>query len=318
MIAQNNYNYLSKKYKKDDIIGLEDLEKVHRKYYERKLESIANTIVDVFSLNPFESLHEEDPLVLKALKITNPNFNPTEYSIYTEDQLMGITNSAKGKYFELLVAKRLNDGEQVGEIFLRNGEKAVLADSLTQKGWDLQIIDEFGEPNEYLQLKATDQLNYIKATIDRYPSIKILTTEEITNHLDEKLLLASGVSNEEITKTVMDSINDDTSFVDEFDLHFNPLITVGFILATQGYKLVLHNTVFDDKFLNDTSKKLKKSLIATCIGAGIYPFTGGLTSMLMTIGIRTYYEEKEKFTEFSKNMKSYTQEFIDFQDNKDI
>ena len=222
MIAKNNYSYLSKKYKRDNIIGLEDLEGVYRKYNKRKIETLSSTIVDAISLNPFVSVREQDPLVIEALKITNPNFNPAEYTNYTEEQLMGILNSVKGKYFELVVAERLNNGEQVGEIFLRNGEKAIIADSLTQPGWDLQIVNELGEPIEYLQLKATDQLNYIKTTIDKYPSIKILTTEEITKHLDEKLILASDMSNEEITKMVNDNINTNNDFIDEFDLHFKP------------------------------------------------------------------------------------------------
>lgn len=318
MVVQNNYRHLSKKYKKKQIIGIQELDEIHKKYYQRKVETIANTIIDVISLKPFKDMYTEDPLVLTAMKITNPNFNPTEYLNYTENELMGVVNSTKGKYFELLVAKRLNEGEQIGDIFLKNGERAILADSLTQPGWDLQIVDRTGEPIEYLQLKATDQLNYIKATIDKYPSIKILTTEEITNQLDEKLLLASKMSNEEITKTVMDNINTDTSFIDEFDLHFNPLITIGFILATQGYRLTLNNTVFDDKFLDDTSKKLKTSLIATFIGAGIYPFVGGLTATLMTIGVRTYYEEKGKFNTFLKDMRTYTQDFVDFKNYKSI
>lgn len=97
---------------------------------------------------------EIDPLALKAIQDTNPNFNPDKLDDYSNEELMGIVNSAKGKYFEYLVVEKLNAGETVGDVTLPDGYRAALAGSINQPGWDLRILDESGRTAELLQLKA--------------------------------------------------------------------------------------------------------------------------------------------------------------------
>ena len=80
------------------------------------------------------------PLALKALHDTNPNFDPDMVGSYSDNEWMGIVNTAKGKYFEYLVADRLNHGETVGDLTLPDGYRAHLADSMNQPGWDMQIV----------------------------------------------------------------------------------------------------------------------------------------------------------------------------------
>ena len=82
----------------------------------------------------------------------------------TSDGLVfdGHLGNIKGSYFEGLVADRLNSGEEVGELQLGEGQTAVLADSTTQPGWDMQILNADGEEAETLQDddKATESKAY--------------------------------------------------------------------------------------------------------------------------------------------------------------
>jgi hypothetical protein len=62
-----------------------------------------------------------DELALQAIRETNPSFDPSMLDDYSSQEWTGITNAAKGKYFEYLVAERLNAGEAVGDLYLHPG-----------------------------------------------------------------------------------------------------------------------------------------------------------------------------------------------------
>ena len=59
------------------------------------------------------------------------------------------------------------------------GQIASIAGSPTQAGWDLQISDRDGELLERIQLKATEDMGYIKDALERYPDIRIAAPAEI-------------------------------------------------------------------------------------------------------------------------------------------
>lgn len=137
-----------------------------------------------------------DPLLLKAVYDTNPSLKETYFFGLEGDALQGAVNTAKGKYFEYLVVERLNAGEQVGPLVLADGFRAELAESFTQPGWDLRIVDAHGATAEYLQLKATDSVGYVRDALERYPDFQILATHDVAH---SGLVLDSGLSNEELT-----------------------------------------------------------------------------------------------------------------------
>ena len=91
----------------------------------------------------------------------------------------GQLNNIKGKYFEMLVRDRLNDGEALGELLLEPGQTARLATSVSEKGWDLEVIDQNGESVELLQLKATESMSYVKGTLEKYPDYRIVVPSEM-------------------------------------------------------------------------------------------------------------------------------------------
>ena len=88
-------------------------------------------------------------------------------------QLNGFASLLKGKLFELRYAEYLNDGH------LPEGFHAELAASANQAGWDIAILNEQGQIDELLQLKATESATYISHALERYPYVDVVTTEEV-------------------------------------------------------------------------------------------------------------------------------------------
>jgi hypothetical protein len=70
----------------------------------------------------------------------------------------GYISNWKGVYHEVLIRDRLNDGQQVGSLVLGEGQAAVLAESLNQPGFDLEILNRDGSVASFLQAKATSEV----------------------------------------------------------------------------------------------------------------------------------------------------------------
>ena len=59
------------------------------------------------------------------------------------------------------------------------GEVAELAEKTDQEGWDLRILDQARNVIEELQTKATESLSYVKEALEKYPGIRVITTQEL-------------------------------------------------------------------------------------------------------------------------------------------
>lgn len=213
-----------------------------------------------------------DPLLLKAVYDTNPSL--TEHHLFGMDSeaLQGAVNTAKGKYFEYLVVERLNNGEQVGPLLLHSGQHAVLAESMTQPGWDLQIVDAHGTAVEYLQLKATDSLGYVKHALDRYPDFQILGTHEV---VDGHLILDSGISNHDLQYHAREAVDAaGTTIPDSFLDYFNPLVPLAIVASYEGYRLSVGKQSFD-QFKMALARRGQRVVAAKVAGASVYALGGG-------------------------------------------
>jgi hypothetical protein len=119
---------------------------------------------------------------------------------------------------------------------LPDGYHAVLADSPTNPGWDIAILDESGGINEVLQAKATGSIEYVREALSRYPDIQIVTTEEVFGHLSmhgmAENVINSGITNEEITMVVESSINSGQ----DVSLNLGPSIIPAIIIGYSVYK----------------------------------------------------------------------------------
>ena len=219
-----------------------------------------------------DGLQDVDPLLLMAIHDTNPTLNETNLFALDGVALQGAVNTAKGKYFEYRVVDRLNQGQQVGPLLLEPGQQAVLAESMTQPGWDLRIVDEHGAAVEYLQLKATDSVAYIRSALERYPDIQILATGEVAH---SGLVLDSGISDQTLRAHVGAGVDAaDMSLTESFLDHFNPLLPLAAMALYEGYRLSV-GTQSMDAFKMALARRSQRMVSTQLIGAAVYALGGG-------------------------------------------
>ncbi len=296
---------LRKKYFPDEQNTLESLYSIYNKYLKRRRDAILDSLIASanLSINIFDS--DSDPLALEAIKMTNPNFDPTAFDNYSDEQLTGIINSAKGKYFELLVAEKLNNGEQVGDLILPDGYHAELAESLTQPGWDLSIVDNSGDIADHLQLKATESLSYISEALHKYPDIKILTADEVAEKFPDgyTMVIDSDIPNRDMVSTVEDSLNsEDPGFIEKFGDGFHPLMPLSIIAAMEGYKVFTKKQT-TDKAIKNGSERFGRSLFSTTLGSLVFALGGGILSIPVAFTAGLYYRRLTNMRKVSETMK---------------
>ncbi len=266
-----------------------------------KKESLIDLIVAASNIG-INSLYytDPDPNLVTAFRRTNPNFDVSKLSQYSENELEGIINTSKGKYFEILVTEKLNNGEQVGDIYLPEGFRAVMAEKSNQPGWDVQILDSNGSVSEYLQLKATNSVGYIHDTLERYPDIAILSTDEVATELDG-LVLNSGISEEEVRNQVTDLFDFfSSSFPSDIFTVFNPILPLVFILGTEGYRVSVGRYSIENA-VTSSQYRIERSVAASGLGALVYALGAGWLSIPATfLGGELYNRYREStLAEFS-------------------
>ncbi len=213
-----------------------------------------------------------NPRLLEAITATNPSLTQDSLFSLDADALQGAINTAKGKYFEYLVVDRLNAGEQVGPVVLPEGYRAELAESMTQPGWDLSIVDGDGVTAEFLQLKATDSIGYIQQALTRYPDIEILATEEVGS---SGLVLDSGITEADLRDQVAGAIDQlDESVVEQFLDYFSPLLPLVAIASWEGYKVSLGPQSLDE-FKLAIARRGQRIVASNLVGAAVYALGGG-------------------------------------------
>lgn len=289
----------------------------------RYLRIKGDTIVDAAAIatnigvNVFHADHEVDPKLLQSIRMTNPALDKERLLSLNDEQISGIVNSAKGKYFELIVEEKLNNGERVGDIVLPNGYTAKLADSMTQPAWDLQILDDNGHVSDYLQLKATDSLGYIKDTLERYPDIKILATDEVADHLHggNYMVFDSDIANDAITEHVYDVVHDEAAgFSEKFLDSFSPLIPLAVIAATEGMMVLLGKKTVEEA-LERSSYRVPRSIVAGGVGAFVYAVGGGLLSVPASMVTRLLIDREKNLNLLSQSILSHKNKLLMLKDH---
>ncbi len=129
----------------------EGVQSAFSRFLKANRESLLDIAVAVTSaqISVGNGPQDVDPLLLRAIHDTNPSLSEAHLFALQGEALQGAVNTATGKYFEYLVVDKLNHGVQVGPLLLEEGQTAVLADSMTQPGWDLRIVDQHGSVVEY-------------------------------------------------------------------------------------------------------------------------------------------------------------------------
>ena len=164
-----------------------------------------------------------------------------------DTELAGLISGIKGKLFEMRYVDFLNDGH------LPDGYEAVLAESATNPGWDIAILDNNGIAVNELQMKATESVDYIKTALERYPDIDIVTTEEVYNsvvmHEFADSVINSGISNEELTSVVTEALESDSVDMD-WGLPVIPMLLIGYsVYKKESLSSFEKGTEFGDRYI---------------------------------------------------------------------
>jgi len=148
---------------------------------------------------------EQNPDVNEAFKTAYPNVNPSEVLFDNQVQAQGMINGVKGKLFEIKVTEKLNEGDRVGDFQLEEGQQAQLTESNTQEGFDIEIVNEDGTVVDYYQLKATDNIGYLKSEITSNSDYDYVTTSEVADaDIDVTNIYNSGISNSSLEEVLYD------------------------------------------------------------------------------------------------------------------
>lgn len=268
-------DYLARKYASaGDLPAGEAFQNAFGRYLKANRESLLDITVAAASAHIAlgDTPQDIDPLLLQAIYDTNPSLMESHWFSLDSAALQGAVNTAKGKYFEYLVVEKLNRGEQVGPLMLQPGQSAALAESMTQPGWDLRIVDEHSAAVEYLQLKATDSVAYIRSALERYPDIQILATGEVAH---SGLVLDSGISDQTLRAHVGAGVDAaDVSLTESFLDHFNPLLPLAAMALYEGYRLSV-GTQSMDAFKMALARRSQRMVSTQLIGAAAYALGGG-------------------------------------------
>lgn len=249
----------------------------------------------------------DDPMVQKAIWMTSPNFDLV--SFHTKEEWMGLVNTVKGKYFELLVAEKLNAGEQVGDFILPDGYHAKLAESLTQPGWDLLVLDAHDRVSTYLQLKASESIGYIQDAMDRYPDIKILANSEVASHFEgSHMVLDAGLSEEQLRNTIELMVDPHDSVLSAFWDDFHPIIPMLVIAGTQGYRVMVGKTSARDAVEMGLARGAR-TMVMAATAATVKMLGGGLFSIPAAWLAGAWYTRAQSIDTLAAKVRGDSQKF---------
>jgi hypothetical protein len=248
------------------------------------------------------------PEMEEAFHLQYPNVDLKQ--VLADGSIADYLNGWKGKYFEVLVRDKLNSGELVGDIQLTEGQVAYLAESPTQPGWDLQIVNADGTVAQELQLKASESLSYIKEALEKYPDIEILTTEEIFQNGGSAIeaLHNSGISDQQLEDLLIASASGAAeTAVNAVDLLF-PGLSIALIATTEGAAVLTGKKTLE-MARNDLLSRSVKTGAALGVGAAVHFLDGGLLSIPASLLTRLGMDRMEIYGRLERSTKARTEQF---------
>ena len=258
---------------------------------EREVLEIAGIAADIgaddlinLGLEP-----ESNSQLLKAFELQYPNVDLESLVGRSSESLDGFVNGVKGKYFEVLVEERLNAGETVGELQLEPGQVARLAESPTQRGWDLEIVDRNGETVEEIQLKATEDLSYVKGALEG--GYRVAVPEEVDRELDG--IVGTNISHSMLEETTEEQIaelseNDISNALDiaaEFAVDVIPVTSTLIIGVTEGRHYLMGRATLRDT-MRSGGKRMGRASAYSAIGSALSATGLGLAAIPVVMGMR--------------------------------
>lgn len=287
MTESHSLQSLAGSYPPRDRTALAELAKQYERRNQQEILDIAAIAADV-TADSFLNLGLEpeiDPLVVKAFQLQYPNVEPESLAGTSQERLEGLANGIKGKYFEVLVEERLNNGESLGELTLGPGQMARIAESPTQAGWDLEIVQaDDGTIIEAVQLKATTSMAYIRQALADYPDIRVAVPVEVDGIAEE--IVRTDISHQDLLEVVQrqvgelseDTMTDVLHQSAEWAFDTFPLVSAVLVAAVEGRRVLLGRSSIEDS-LQRAAMRLGKSMPFSTLGAILVALDAGLLSV---------------------------------------
>lgn len=270
------------------------INELYRRYVMNRKQDLADAAALGLALDALltdESIDIDalSPQAIEAFHLAFPNLELETLTERSPEELEALVNAWKGKLFEVEVQDQLNAGMQVGDYQLQAGQYAELAESATQPGWDLRIINEDGTTAELVQLKSTDAESYINEALNRYPDIPIVATSEVSNHADSlDTLSTADISNADTTNQIHDAIADDNNVADAL----LPSAPGSVILATEAWQ-VMQGKKTVDQAIDSGGARVGVSAVAGGIG-WLASLALGPVGAIVGLGASLYLNHKLK------------------------
>jgi hypothetical protein len=287
--------------------GVKSLYQRYIKEREQLLLEIAASVVALdATVDLIKGVHYEriTPEMEEAFHLAFPNMELSDLEGKTTEELEGLLVAWKGKYFEVLVRDELNEGQAVGDLQLESGQTAVLAESPTQPGWDLQILNEDGTIDEVYQLKATESLSYVKSALAENPDIDVITTEEVFADPDKvtEQMHSSGIFDSDLESVI------ENPFVHHAVDYVVPSASIVVITVAEGTKWILGKQSFAYAYTNALEKSVKSTI---SVGAGTLAWIVtdmGLISVPTTIITRLGLDRYQLMKKLQEKIKERNRE----------
>ncbi len=214
----------------------------------------------------------------------------------TGELSQGQISNIKGKYFEILGRDRLNEGGSLGELQLAPGQTARLAESPTEKGWDLEIIGETGESVERLQQKATESMSYVKGALQDHPEYRVVVPAEMDSASEE--IIGTDISHVELSEEVTadnmrEQLEEQMESALENSVHVSaevafdavPLGSLGVLVTIGGYRYLTGQATFRE-VASRSSRSLRRAVVWSAVGSGLAATGLGMGAIPATMGLR--------------------------------
>ncbi len=287
-------------------------ERYHRRNEREILELAA--IASELPLDDFTTLgleSDDNPQLLKAFESQYPNVDPASLIGRPAEELKGFANGVKGKYFEVLVRDELNAGETVGELRLEPGQVAHLAESSTQRGWDLQILDDHGDTVEQIQFKATKDLSPVRKALEENPDMPVAVPDNLDGTSPD--VLGTGVSwtelNQETDKQIEElsegTIENALHTTAEFAVDVIPIGSTLVIGVIEGQRYLMGKATLRESMRRGAGR-LPRATVYSGIGTALAATGLGLAAMPVVMGLRAAESRISRQIDFSDNLASRT------------
>ena len=306
---------LATAYPAQDRAALVALAERYRRRNEREVLELAAVASDI-SLDDLTTLGLEpdaNPQLIEAFQLQYPNVELASLSERSSEALEGFVSGVKGKYFEVLVRDELNTGETLGELQLEPGQIARLAESPTQRGWDLEILDRQGETVEQIQLKATESMSYVRDALEKYPEFRVAAPEELDSTSHE--ILGTGISDfeleeateEHIAELSESAITDALQTTAEFGVDVIPLGSVLFIGVIEGRRYLMGEATLRES-MRRGGRRLPRATAYSGIGTALAATGLGLAAIPVVMGLRVAENRVAAQINLGDNLASRTAE----------